>query len=154
MKILLVIDLQPSFKVEPYYSKILGYISENKLKYDKIIGTRFINTKDSLYTDRLGYTDCMKREELDYKPDILIGKRGYALNVRNNLKLLQNNQVDIIGCDADACILATCFQLWDYNIDFRILKNYIYSSGGENMTTDAYEIMLRNFGRNSIADIL
>ena len=154
MNILLVIDLQPSFKVEPYYSKILGYISENKLKYDKIIGTRFINTKDSLYTDRLGYTDCMKREELDYKPDILIGKRGYALNVRNNLKLLQNNQVDIIGCDADACILATCFQLWDYNIDFRILKNYIYSSGGESMTKNAYEIMIRNFGRNSITDIL
>lgn len=154
MNILLVIDLQPSFKVEPYYSKILGYISENKLKYDKIIGTRFINTKDSLYTDRLGYTDCMKREELDYKPDILIGKRGYALNVRNNLKLLQNNQVDIIGCDADACILATCFQLWDYNIDFRILKNYIYSSGGESMTKNSYEIMLRNFGRNSITDIL
>jgi hypothetical protein len=148
--ILLVIDVQPSFKVEPYYSKILEYIANNKTKYDKIIGTRFINTKNSLYTDRLGYTDCMEREGLDYKPDILIGKRGYALNIRNNLKLLQNNQIDVIGCDTDACVLATCFQLWDYNIDFKILKDYIYSSGGEDISKSAYDIIIRNFGEASI----
>ncbi|MEE3344358.1 MAG: hypothetical protein VZS44_09730 [Bacilli bacterium] len=151
MKILLVIDVQPTFKVEPYYSKIIEYINNNKNKYDKIIATRFINHKNSFYTDRLNFTDCMKREELEFKPDILLGKRGYGLNVRNNLKLLKDNSVDIIGCDTDACILATCFQLWDYEIDFTILKNYIYSSGGDELSKSAYDIICRNFGRNSIS---
>lgn len=148
--ILLVIDVQPAFKVEPYYSKIIEYINNNRNKYDKIIATRFINYHNSLYVTKLDYSDCMKREKLAFKPDILIGKSSYGLNVRNCLKLFNNEHIDIIGCDTDACVLATCFQLWDYNINFKILKDYIYSSGGEDISKSAYDIIIRNFGEASI----
>lgn len=53
---------------------------------------------------------------------------------------------DIIGCDADACVMATAFTLWDKKADFRILSDYIYTTSEESTKEDVMKIMRRNFG--------
>ncbi len=146
-KILLVIDLQPAFKVEPYYTKLLNFIEENRNNYSKIIATRFVNNSDSIFARKLGYRDCEKAEELDFKADYIIEKNArYSIKEGAIKELLFNRDINVIGADADACVLSTCFSLWNNDINFHILKDYIYSSGGDKYLEQAISIMSRNFG--------
>ena len=73
-----------------------------------------------------------------------IDKHTYALNTTKNLS--KKFAYDVIGCDTDACILATAFKLFDENYEFRVLSDYCFSSGGKEVHDSAVEIMKRNFG--------
>ncbi len=146
-KTLLVVDLQPTFKVEPYYTKLLNFIEKNRDNYSKIIATRFVNNPDSIFVRKLGYKDCEKAEELDFKADYIIEKNAhYDIRSGTIKELLSNKNIDVMGADADACVLSTCFSLWNNDINFHILKDYIYSSGGDKYLEQAISIMSRNFG--------
>ena len=61
-------------------------------------------------------------------------------------KYMPDLRFDVIGCDADACILATAFSLWDRGDNFRILSNYIYTTATDFSKEDILKIMERNFG--------
>lgn len=49
MKVLLVVDLQPEFRVEPEYSRLLKYIKLRKQDYALVISTVFCNEPDSMF---------------------------------------------------------------------------------------------------------
>lgn len=147
-KILLVVDLQPSFKKEPEYDSAIDFIRTHGSEYDTIIATRFINHVDSFFVSKLHYNECLTRDHLDFSPDKLIGKFGYGLDLGRHYKLFNDAEVDIIGCDTDACVLSTCFQLWDHQIPFHILSPYVYSTGTKTVHNGAIAIMKRNFGKD------
>jgi hypothetical protein len=52
----------------------------------------------------------------------------------------------LIGCDADACLLASGFYLWDKGVEFEILSDYIYSNAKDVDIEQTMKIMRRNFG--------
>ena len=150
-RILLVIDLQRQFKDDNgQYEKCLKYISEYKDKYDRIVGTLFRNTNDSMYEKKLDYGDCKKTSilDLDYRcyDEILI-KNGYITNIDSLVSRMKDCVIDIIGCDADACVLATVFSLWDKGYNFNILTDYIYTTSKDIDKEDILRIMKRNFGK-------
>ena len=138
MRILLVVDLQKEFAVEPYYSKVIDFIKTHKSDYNKVIATRFINTKDSPFVNKLGFNDAMKRHDLDIPYDELFGKH------------MKTDDVYVVGCDTDACILSMCFEMFRLNVNFKVLSEYCYSSGGEEYHNAALKIMKRNFGTNVV----
>lgn len=150
MKILLVIDIQPAFSLEPYYSKVLDYITNNSKSYDQVIATRFINSEESVFFKKLGYKKAMKREPLSFGYDILIGKRTCGIGQGYCQKLLKGHDVTVIGCDTDACVLETCFQLFQNNVDFKVLKDYCYSTGGLDYHEAGLKVMERNFGEECL----
>lgn len=143
--VLLVIDLQPAFRVDPYYDMCIDWIKENKNNYDKVLATRFINKLDSVYTNRLNYFGAMTREKLEFPYDELFSKYTYDCGM-GFYKQLKNSHVDVIGCDTDACVLSICFELFKYNIDFSVLQDYCYSAGGNNIHNAALDIIYRNCG--------
>jgi nicotinamidase-related amidase len=152
-KHLLVIDIQKQFKGEKY-EDCINFINNHLNSYDSIVATMFINkiNKNSNYKTHLNYEGCKDYDfnNIEFYNDSIkvIEKTGYGLNKDKLNKLFkQNDQIDIIGCDGDACVLATCFQLWDSNYtNFRILSDYIYTTS-DTITKDMYEaIMQRNFG--------
>jgi nicotinamidase-related amidase len=147
---LLVIDLQPAFKVEPYYSKILEYINSNKDKYSEIVATRFVSKPGCAIYDRLGFDKAVKKENLEFEYDYLIGKSEYSVFYGLLKERFQNSDVDIVGCDTDACVLATCYTMFEHNLDFKVLSDYCYSSGGKTYHSNAIKIIKRNFGKNSV----
>lgn len=151
-QILLVIDLQPAFAVEPNYGKIIQYIKEHKTEYDMVIATRFINHKDSPFVKKLGFDIAMAREKLEFPYDILLGKPTYGCGEGLCNKTLKGNQVTVIGCDTDACILATCFEMFQYGVDFHVLADYCYSSGGDDYHKSALAFIERNFGPDSVVE--
>ena len=147
---LLVIDLQPAFKIEPYYSKILDYIAQNKNKYSEIVATRYFNKPGTAIHDKLGYEGAMKKENLKFEYDYLIDKSEYSVDYGILKEKFEGCDVDIVGCDTDACILATCYTMFKHKIDFKILSEYCYSSGGKTYHINSLEIIKRNFGKDSV----
>ncbi len=169
-EILLIIDLQKQFKDEcGEYEKCIDFV---KAHTDDcyILGTVFFNTEGSLYEKHLDWTDCKDLQKypdkileyIEYPFSKLIFKSGYGINSCENLditleeifKIVSEKQncdnpkirFNIIGCDADACVLATAFNLWDKGYEFRILTDYIYTTAKDLNKKDILLLMLRNFG--------
>lgn len=155
MKKLLIIDLQKQFKdKEGLYEKCLSFIKENTKKYNMIYATIFCQTIDgetnSNYHEKLRWNGCNSCTESDLEivptSNIsIIFKNGYGIkNIDRFFK--KGDEIDVIGCDADACIMAVCFQLWDMGINFRILTDYIYTTASNFTKSDVIKILKRNFG--------
>lgn len=151
LRVLLVVDLQTSFKLEPYYSKLLGYIKEHRNEYDVVAATIFHNTEDSQFVRLCNYQGAMFLDSLDFKSDMVIEKSTCGIGERWCKyfdKLLA--EVTVIGCDTDACVLSTCYDLFNNNNRFRVLTDYCYSTGGKDYHDAGVAIMKRNFGRAAI----
>lgn len=148
VKVLLVVDLQPSFILEPYYSRVLDFIKENRSSFDIIAATRFQNTEASPFVRYLGWDEAMEEETLEFKHDMLIVKNTCGIGVKwcNYFNRLMAN-VTVIGCDTDACVLMTCFELFDNNVPFRVLTKHCYSTGGLSYHEAGIAVMKRNFGK-------
>lgn len=143
--ILLVVDVQPEYKdkAPEVYDKILSYINQNRFKYDKIVAFRFINSIDSMFVKHLGYLDLMDVMPLDFKADEIFTNSCYGLK---GLFVHESDTVTIIGFDSDACVLSAAYSLWDSHVDFKILTDYIASTGGKEYHDAALLIAKRNFG--------
>lgn len=122
--------------------------------YDVVIATQFINPLWGRFEKILGYKECrLGSPESDIviplSPQKVFDRFSYGLQ-RPHVEALKEYPVrswDIVGCDTEACVLATCYALWDANIDFRVLKELCYSSGGEALHRAALDIMKRSFGQ-------
>lgn len=98
-----------------------------------------------MYDKHLNWSGCSKsnQESLEYVPDKYVIKQGYSLDIS---LLSKEHSYYVVGCDADACIMATCFSLWDKGYDFHVLTDYIYTTARE-YDLDVIKVQLkRNFG--------
>lgn len=151
MNILLVIDLQKEFYKDKKEDKILSFIKNNYSKFDKVIATVFINTEDSNFVKALDYKDCKHSniESIEFDGNYIILKKTYGLDIKEltSRGITKNDTIYVVGCDSDACIMATCFTLFDNEYDFRILSNYIYTTSSDFSNEDVLKILKRNFGK-------
>ena len=144
-KALLVVNVQKEFTHDPAYIKqIKALILDHP--YYEVIGTYFKNQKDSTFVKRLMYFDCMYATKSLIACDKLVEKCSYGLPIETIEYLKQFSEVNVIGMDSDASIMAICHQLFDANINFYVLSKYCRSSGGEIINKSAIEILRRNFG--------
>ena len=145
MKILLVIDLQRQFKAKGY-DECLEYIEAHRNKYDLVIASLFVNNRrnNSNYIKKLKYSGCTDADiyDLEFKADQIYVKNGYSFPSRVFKK---SDKIDIIGCETDACVLATCFTLWDEGIDFNVIWDHIYTSADIEIN-ELKKLYKRNFG--------
>lgn len=52
----------------------------------------------------------------------------------------------VMGCDSDACVLATAFSFWDKGYSFRILSDLVYTTADGFDNETIVKLMKRNFG--------
>lgn len=140
MTALLVVDIQKEFVTPDILNEIVNYI--NSSQYDSMIFTVFKNTKDSNFVKLLNYTGCMKTKPL-IESGNLYKKSTYGISSSLIDKLKTYSQVDVVGTDIDACVMAICYQLFDASINFRIITKYCYGR----LKEEAVKIMERNFGK-------
>lgn len=168
-KTLLIVDLQKEFadvdNNSKDYHKAVQFVKKygNKGFYDKIISTGFRNSENPNFKRNLKWHGCENSDinSLEYLPYIdksihsIIFKDGYsdrndcivsAINNYNDT-IPEDADVDIIGCDLDACVMAICFQLWDAGINFKVLTEYCYTTATDFSKEDVIKIMKRNFGK-------
>ena len=153
-KTLIIVDMQKGFITKN--NKFLVKNIENlikSVKFDKIITTKFINKKDSQYVKFLNYSRLMEKDETDFaikppKNSIEVIKTSYGLP---DISLVENDEVYICGTDYDSCVLSICFQLFDYGIQPKIIKNCVGSHSLNPIPFEDFEKMCRkNFGEKSI----
>lgn len=148
MKVLFIVDLQKQFKDSfGEYEKCLEYISANRDSYDKIIATLFTQKNPNPnYIRKLGWEGCSDVDESDFEFDLndvtVITKNGYGLPYYD---FDPNDEYFVMGCDADACVMAICFNLWDKGIDFTVLSDYVYTTG-KISKNEILKMYKRNFG--------
>lgn len=140
--ILLVVDVQKQFDTEGY-DECIDFIEEHRAEYDKIIATVFVNRprENGNFKRKLGYKECQDATsyDIEFMADQVFLKSGYAIPWGVFGK---GDHVDVVGTEADACVLATCFSLWDDGIDFDILWDGVF--GGD--VDIAKKIAKKNFG--------
>ena len=134
MKILIVIDMQKGFMTNKNYEN-LNFKVENLItssNYDKVIYTKFINKKNSLYETKIKWTGLQDKESQEFSINVpenatIFTKYGYGLTSRqlNQIKRLGVDSVDICGLQTTCCVYAISLQLFDIGIYPNILINYV-----------------------------
>ena len=150
--ILLAIDVQKEFRdTRGKYKKCIDYINNYKDQYDKVVITGFINDKsiNSNFIKKLKYKECQNVDFDSFEFDLygmqIVYKYGYSLPLSFFNK---KDNVYVIGCNIDACVLATCFNLWDDNINFKILKDYTFTNNKNYDWKNIEQIFINNFGKD------
>lgn len=148
---LIVVDLQKAFRPSPDIVQGIAAILD---QYDVVVATKFLNRQWSLYETELGYTQCQigspeSEIVIPLRPKHVFDRFSYGVQAVHieTLKAYPVMCWDIVGCDTEACVLATCYNLWDNNIKFRVLKNLCHSSGGRDYHDAALKVMERSFGQ-------
>ena len=133
MKILLVVDVQPEFNNDDKeYNKIVDYIKHAKENgYDAVYATVCGNKPDGSYVKYSNWTDLLDgTKPLDFKADRVYYKTVYGLKESEYLDMGRDNEYTVIGYNTGACVLKVCLDLFDLEFNFRVLKDYCYSSDG------------------------
>ena len=162
-KILLLIDLQNGFNISHHIKSLINFIDWDD--YDYCIATKFINDENTLifkhgYTEMCHTPDIDFISELDNKAvDAVIVKSTYGLNTekfKDTIGYLEADkthdaryetcpndyQIDIIGVDTDACVLATMFNLFDAGFEINLISA---ETPNPEIDKAAKRIMNRNF---------
>lgn len=158
MDLLIVIDVQNEFvnkDTKKYVEKISSLIKSKK--YDDIIFTRFINSKDNPAYTKCSWYGCMDEEsyklavpEENYK---VFDKATYNSFTKEVKEYIDNNKFDNIylcGVDVDCCVLSTAFNMFDANYNVYVLKDYVYSMISEKAKDIALEIIRRCIGTDYV----
>jgi len=156
--LLLIIDLQKDFinhNTKDIIEPIENLILQNK--FDKIVFTRFINSKDNICFKRLNYLGCMDEEGqkivINTNNNKIIDKKIYSALNNELIEYIENNNISKIylcGIDTECCVLKTAFDLFENNYDVYILKEYCASITGKETHNNALEILKRNIGLDKI----
>lgn len=151
---LIVIDLQHAFNP---CETVVRHIADALPDYDYLVALRHINTPGSLFESELDFTRCYEGAA---DAELVIPLPGAVIFDHNSYGILPGQietlrqfdvkRWDIGGVDTHGCVLATCFNLFDHHIRFRVLKSLCHSSKGENIQQASFDIMALCFGQNSL----
>ena len=154
MKVLLIVDLQKQFCNDARYKSCIDYINENSKNYDKLIPTvysqRVLGDINDQHETNVDSSTCMYCNESDLEYDT----NGSAVIIRNTYgsdyvlsDISPDCEVDVIGCNDKSGVMANCLSLWDNNIKFRVLSDYIFTNNEDVPDEVLNNYMRRHFGR-------
>ena len=157
MNLLLVIDFQNEFINEVTknsLNELKDLIDSNK--YDDILFTRFINSKDNPCY-KIGWDGCLDEDSIkipiDTKDYQIIDKTTYSAYNDELIQYIKNHNIENIylaGFDIDCCVLATAFNLFENNYNTYVLKDYVYSCLSQEMKDITLDILERCIGKDHV----
>lgn len=152
-KVLIIVDVQKGF-VNKNTQKAVEAIQRHLAgtRYDVVIQSRWENYMGSLYERRLGYQQVGNTAETEMvikdHTDHVITRTAYSCITEKCLNVLQKGDVVYVcGLETDACVMATCFSLWDLGFEFYVLKQCT-ATGAKDLNDAAFRMMQRQFGKD------
>lgn len=161
MNALIVVDMQMGF-INQYTDHLPKKIDSHiaNTKYDKIIFTQFINSKNSMFSQFLKWNKLQTIKEqqivLKSKADLIVKKETYsAMTIEVENFLNQNNikTIFICGVDTDSCVLKTSFDAFDKGFYTKIIENLSFSTGGQYFHNSAINILKRSIGLQNVIQL-
>ncbi|MDD5865366.1 MAG: cysteine hydrolase [bacterium] len=161
-KLLLIIDLQESFINES--TKFLPQKIEKLLisnKFDYIVFTKFINDDKSDFYRILNYKGCMTEKDrnivIDTKDYRVIEKRVYTAYNDELKSYIDSNNIKTIylcGIDTDACVLKTTLDLFENNLDVKVIEDCSMSHSGIEYHNSAINMLRKLIGNQNVIKML
>lgn len=165
--ILLVVDMQNGFARYEQTKELTNNIKkllERKI-FDVVIGTRFLNSDNSMYEKMFGWSKLkMENEraipdELKKHMDYIEDKYIYnCVNSNFMQRLCQLNDgevpknIFIIGADTDCCVLTIATSLFENNIRPIVLTQYCNSNGGTESHLAGIRCLERLIGEKQLVE--
>ena len=161
-ELLLVIDLQKDFindNTENISCNIEKLISSKKYKY--VVFTKFINDINSSFYKTLNYKGCMSEDGRKIVIDTLeypiLEKKTYtALNYELK-KFIEDNDIKKIylcGIDTDACVLKTAIDLFENNLEVKVIEDCCMSHSGKEYHNSAINMLKKLIGKQNVINML
>lgn len=156
-KVLIIIDVQKGFVNTKAAMKVVDLIQKHlkTTHYDLVIQSRWENYMGSQYETQLGYDAVGNSAETemiikDYG-DHIITRTAYSCLTEKAKKLLQHDdEIFLCGLETDACVLGTCFSLWDNDYrHFHVIEKLTTTNQGR-LHEPALQIMRRQFGKTAV----
>lgn len=158
-KCLLMIDVQKGFvsddteHVLPRIKDLMDY------GFDHKIATQFINKENSQYVRSMDWRKLMESPDTDVidfvqeNSELVIVKNVYSAVCQELLDFLSDKRIDIVylcGIDTDCCVLKTAADLFELDIEMKVLAHYSASNGGRESHDAALTVMERLIGTSNI----
>ena len=153
---LIIIDVQKGF-----LTKDTAFIPEKlknliaKRKFEHVIATRFINSKESphyIFTQWDGMMDDASQRLDPFVAQIAEQVFDKSINscfTDELLKFLEKEHIEMlcfVGIDTDCCVMKAAFDSFDRKIPFEVLTEFCASTGGIKLHNAACQIMKRSLG--------
>ena len=163
LKALIVIDVQNYFLNEytkDLPRKIANFIAKNK--FDFLIFTKFVNSKDSNFYRFFKWKKCFLKEETEIAEGLLTFTNKNNVFVKHTFSAFKNKkliaflrknkikEVYLCGTDTDACVLASAYDAFDLGFYVYTLKELCSSCNGEYFHSIGKELISRNLEHKPI----
>jgi len=154
---LIIIDMQNYYinkHTKSLPKKILKFTDKNK--FDHILFTKFVNTKNSNFIKVFNWKKMMSSPEIDIHKTFsklitknnVFKKNTYSVFKSKELtKYLNSNNIKNIflcGLDEDACILASAYEGFDLGYKINVLTDLTMSHCGKKFENAALKIINKN----------
>lgn len=145
----LAVDIQPEFvrgfEGKAVYSRLLDFISRAHIMGYTVIAPVYQNKSNPNMNRLVGWNEMQQIRNLEFKPDYIYLHSGYS--IREYPEFNPNDFVIVVGFDTDACVLSACFDLFNLGVNFTIIEDGCFSSGGRDMHNAGCKVMKRQFGK-------
>ena len=127
--------------------------------FDEMIATQFVNAENSPFRRFIGWNKLSGPPETDVlgfvreNADRVFVKNVYSAVNDELLSYLEEKEmaeVFLAGIDTDCCVLKTAADLFERNIDAKVLAYYTASNGGRGNRYAAIRVLKRMIGAGQI----
>lgn len=145
----LAVDIQrefvKGFEGKAVYERLMDFISRAHLMDYTIIAPVYQNKNNPNMNRLVGWNEMKKIQAIEFKADYVYLHSGYSIKEYPDFN--PRDFVIVVGFDTDACVLSACFDLFNLGVNFTIIEDGCFSSGGRDMHKAGCKIMKRQFGK-------
>jgi len=157
--LLLIIGMQKGFRYAGSEALLPNLLKLKKSFKGKIVFSKFVNDKDSLFEKQLNWTEFQNEEdkklfsELRASNNIEFEHNGYTVINEALLQFIKENKiikVYLCGIYTDVCITKTAMDLFDKGIETFVIEDAYNSLHGKSIHDSAIESLRHILGKKQI----
>jgi len=157
--LLLIIGMQKGFRYAESEALLPNLLKLKKSFKGKIVFSKFVNDKDSLFEKQLNWTEFQNEEdkklfsELRVSNNIEFEHNGYTVINEALLQFIKENKiikVYLCGIYTDVCITKTAMDLFDKGIETFVIEDAYNSLHGKSIHDSAIESLRHILGKKQI----
>ncbi|PJB17177.1 isochorismatase [Candidatus Falkowbacteria bacterium CG_4_9_14_3_um_filter_38_19] len=157
--LLLIIGMQKGFRYAESEALLPNLLKLKKSFKGKIVFSKFVNDKDSLFEKQLNWTEFQNEEdkklfsELRASNNIEFEHNGYTVINEALLQFIKENKiikVYLCGIYTDVCITKTAMDLFDKGIETFVIEDAYNSLHGKSIHDSAIESLRHILGKKQI----
>ena len=155
----MIIGMQKGFRYAGSEALLPNLLKLKKSFKGKIVFSKFVNDKDSLFEKQLNWTEFQNEEdkklfsELRASNNIEFEHNGYTVINEALLQFIKENKiikVYLCGIYTDVCITKTAMDLFDKGIETFVIEDAYNSLHGKSIHDSAIESLRHILGKKQI----